>query len=91
MRLGLFDPNRTSAYRLVHSEGDGMGLVDNIMMFGVSSINTRDKPLIIEHLVQIKTEYLRKSTSPSRREGLKDGVGILFGDTINVVEIKRMA
>ncbi|MEK7623106.1 MAG: class I SAM-dependent rRNA methyltransferase [Patescibacteria group bacterium] len=98
MRLGLFDPNRTNAYRLVHSEGDGIpGLIvdqyNDVLVFQATTLGIeRLKPLIIEHLVaKLKPRSIyEKSTSPSRREeGLKDGVGILFGDTINVVEIKE--
>jgi 23S rRNA (cytosine1962-C5)-methyltransferase len=90
MREALFDRKETNAYRLVHSEGDGIpGLIidqyaDVLVLQATTLGIDRLKPVIVEHLQKrLKPRSIfEKSTSPSRREeGLKDQVGMLFGGT----------
>lgn len=98
MRELLFDVKETNAYRLVHSEGDGIpGMIvdryDDVLVFQVTTLGIeRLKPLIVEHFKKkLKPRSIyEKSTSPSRREeGLKDLVGVLSGESVVGVEIKE--
>jgi 23S rRNA (cytosine1962-C5)-methyltransferase len=75
----VFDPAYTNAYRLIHSEGDGLpGLVvDRYADILVMQIHTagmeRLRPLLIESLLQetgAKGILLRNDSQSRRREGL---------------------
>jgi 23S rRNA (cytosine1962-C5)-methyltransferase len=75
----VFDPAYTNAYRLIHSEGDGLpGLVvDRYADILVVQIHTagmgRLQPLLIESLLQetgVKGILLRNDSQSRRREGL---------------------
>jgi 23S rRNA (cytosine1962-C5)-methyltransferase len=77
---GVFDPTLTDAYRLIHSEGDGLpGLVvDRYADVLVMQIHTagmeRLRPLLIESLLQetgAKGILLRNDSQSRRREGLE--------------------
>lgn len=98
MREALFDRKETNAYRLVHSEGDGIpGLIvdqyADVLVIQATTLGIdRLKPIITEHLQKrLKPRSIfEKSTSPSRREeGLKDQVGMLIGEPVLGVEIKE--
>ncbi|GAC1428895.1 MAG: class I SAM-dependent methyltransferase [Ktedonobacteraceae bacterium] len=77
---GVFQPEQTNAYRLIHSEGDGLpGLVvDRFADFLVMQIHTagmeRLRPLVIEALLQetgVSGILLRNDSMSRRREGLE--------------------
>ncbi len=76
----VFQPDQTNAYRLTHSEGDGLpGLVvDRFADILVMQIHTagmeRLRPLLIEALVQetgVSGILLRNDSMSRRREGLE--------------------
>jgi len=76
----VFDPTHTNAYRLIHSEGDGLpGLVvDRYADILVVQIHTagmeRLRPLLIDSLLQetgAKGILLRNDSQSRRREGLE--------------------
>src|SRR3989338_1215893 len=56
MRRGLFKDETTNAYRLIHSEGDGIpGLIvdryDDVLVVQITTLGIeRLKPMIVEHL-----------------------------------------
>jgi 23S rRNA (cytosine1962-C5)-methyltransferase len=98
MRQALFDRSQTTAYRLVHSEGDGIpGLIidayDDVLVLQATTLGIdRLKSVIVDHLVSRLSprSIYEKSTSPSRREeGLRDTVGLLYGAVIDEVKIKE--
>jgi 23S rRNA (cytosine1962-C5)-methyltransferase len=75
----VFDPAQTNAYRLVHSEGDGLpGLVvDQYADILVAQIHTAGmeklRPLIIDALMQetgARGLLLRNDSQSRRREGV---------------------
>ena len=76
LRAKLFDETITNAYRLVHSEGDGIpGLVvdkyADILVIQISARGTdTHKQLIVDTLVRLLQPkgILEKSDSPSRKE-----------------------
>lgn len=76
----VFDPAYTNAYRLIHSEGDGLpGLVvDRYADILVMQIHTagmeRLRPLLIDSLLQetgVRGILLRNDSQSRRREGLE--------------------
>src|SRR6266487_1025558 len=76
----VFDPNKTNAYRLINSEGDGLPglIVDRFAEILVAQIHTagmeRLRPLIIDALVEetgSRGLLLRNDNQSRRREGLK--------------------
>lgn len=98
MRRAFFDLVETNAYRLIHSEGDGIpGLIvdvyNDVVVLQVTTLGIdRLKTVIVEHLVErLKPRSVyEKSTSPSRREeGLRDQVGELYGEHVSEVQIKE--
>lgn len=98
LRQKLFDSHQTTAYRLIHAEGDGVpGLtIDVYEKNFVLQIATKGmdnlKPWLIEtlnRLFQPKALY-EKSFLPSRKEeGLKDAQGLLWGEQIDDVSFKE--
>jgi 23S rRNA (cytosine1962-C5)-methyltransferase len=76
----VFDPNKTNAYRLINSEGDGLPglIVDRFAEILVAQIHTagmeRLWPLLIDALVEetgSRGLLLRSDNQSRRREGLK--------------------
>ena len=76
----VFQPDRTNAYRLIHSEGDGLpGLVvdrfaDILVMQILTAGMERLRPLLIEALLQetgVSGILLRNDSTSRRREGLE--------------------
>ncbi len=98
MRQHWFDREKTNAYRLVHSEGDGIpGLIvdqyDRVLVIQVSTLGIEKlKPMIVEYLVEKlhPQSIYEKSAIPGRREeGLGDAEGLLWGEPVGEVEIKE--
>lgn len=76
----VFDPSQTNAYRLIHSEGDGLPgvVVDRYADILVAQIHTagmeRLRPLLIEALMletRARGLLLRNDTQSRKREGLE--------------------
>ncbi len=76
----VFDPNRTNAYRLVNSEGDGLPglIVDRFAEVLVAQMHTagmeRLRPFLIEALMEetrARGLLLRNDSQSRRREGLE--------------------
>ena len=99
-RMKWFEKNEpqrtTNAYRVVHSEGDGLPglIVDRYADHLVLQITTlgmdRLKPFIVEQLVallQPKSIYEKSTASSRREEGLERQEGLLMGEMPSSVEI----
>ena len=76
----IFDPEQTNAYRLVHSEGDGLPgfVVDRYADILVAQIHTagmeRLRPLLLDALMEetgARGILLRNDSQSRRREGLE--------------------
>jgi 23S rRNA (cytosine1962-C5)-methyltransferase len=93
----IFDPAYTNAYRLIHSEGDGLPglIVDRYADILVMQIHTagmeRLRPLLIESLLQetgVKGILLRNDSQSRRREGLAvEEPAVVAGDVPDRVDI----
>ncbi len=89
LRKSLINMSRTTCFRLVNAEGDGLsGLIidqyNDIFVIQISTAGMEKlKPLLIKLLVElfIPKGIYEKSTSSSRaQEGLEEYSGILYGE-----------
>ena len=89
LRETLFDPERTNAYRLVHSEADGLpGIVvdryaDSLVVQVSTLAAEMRKNVLIDALVSefSPKTIVEKSNLPSRKEeGLPPFEGVLYGE-----------
>lgn len=96
LRASLFDPSVTNAYRLIHSEADGLPgiVVDRYADVFVVQISTLGaelrKTALVDSLVSsfAPRAILEKSNIPSRKEeGLKPFEGALYGEAPEEVEV----
>lgn len=96
LRDSLFDPTVTNAYRLIHSEADGLpGIVvdryADVLVVQISTLGAElRKQVLVDALVKAfdPRAIIEKSNIPSRKEeGLKPFEGTLFGDTREEVEV----
>ncbi len=95
----VFDPSQTNAYRLIHSEGDGLpGLVvDRFADILVAQIHTagmqRLRPLLSDALVEetgVRGLLLRNDSQSRRREGLEiEGPEVAAGDVSAQVLVRE--
>jgi 23S rRNA (cytosine1962-C5)-methyltransferase len=76
----IFDPDQTNAYRLIHSEGDGLpGLVvdryANVLVVQIHTLGMeRLRPLIIDALLEetgVSGILMRNESQSRRREGME--------------------
>jgi len=97
-RRQLFEGKKTSAYRLINAEGDGLsGLIvdryEDVLVLQISATGMeRLKPLILETLIAaLNPSWIyEKSTSPSRKEeGLKPEEKTLYGKEKKEVQIQE--
>jgi 23S rRNA (cytosine1962-C5)-methyltransferase len=98
LRKQLFEGQKTTAYRLINAEGDGLsGLIvdkyDSSLVLQISSAGIEKlKPLIVNTLISAlnPTWIYEKSTSPSRKEeGLKPSEQTLYGTPLENVQIQE--
>jgi len=98
LRKILFDPEITSAYRVVNGEGDGIPglIVDQYDGHFVIQVHTqgieRLKPLLldlIKEVFQPKTIYEKSSSSFRSEEGLSPFEGNQFGKTPEFLEVRE--
>jgi 23S rRNA (cytosine1962-C5)-methyltransferase len=98
LRKAFFDRNVTNAYRLINAEGDGLpGLIvdcyDDVLVIQANTYGIeRLKPLIVKLLKQLvspRTIYEKSSSFSRRQEGLQDQIGLLFGEEVDLVQIKE--
>ncbi|MDQ1343877.1 MAG: rRNA (cytosine1962-C5)-methyltransferase [Patescibacteria group bacterium] len=96
LREALFDPAVTNAYRLIHSEADGLPgvVVDryaDVLVVQISTLGAElRKNALVEALVETFSPraILEKSNIPSRKEeGLAPFEGMLFGAASAEVEV----
>lgn len=96
LRSSIFDPSVTNAYRLIHSEADGLpGIVvdryADILVVQISTLGAElRKQTLVDELVKAFSPraILEKSNIPSRKEeGLKPFEGPLFGQVPEEVEV----
>ncbi len=95
----IFDPIRTTAYRLINSEGDGLPglIVDRFADMLVVQVHTsgmeRLLPLLIEPLMQetgVRGILLRNDSQARQREGLEiEEPVVLAGEVPAQVEIRE--
>jgi 23S rRNA (cytosine1962-C5)-methyltransferase len=97
LRQQLFD-EKTNAFRLVNGEGDNLpGLVvdryADVLVIQITTLGMEKlKPFLVEALTKEFSPrcIYEKSNLPSRREeGLADFEGLLFGETVNNIEISE--
>jgi len=97
LRKKLVEP-ASNAQRLVNGEGDGLpGLVvdryGDVLVIQVATLGMdKLKPVILDHLVRALNprSVYEKSDLPTRREeGLSDFEGLLYGESIDLVEINE--
>jgi 23S rRNA (cytosine1962-C5)-methyltransferase len=97
LRKKLVEP-ASNAQRLVNGEGDGLpGLVvdryGDVLIIQVATLGMdKLKPAILDHLVRALNprSIYEKSDLPTRREeGLSDFEGLLYGESIDLVEINE--
>lgn len=98
LRKQLFPDNKTTAYRLINGEGDGIpGLIvdryDQVLVIQIGTLGIEKIKTWLVDLLQKKlapTSIYEKSLLPTRREeGLKDVQGQLFGNFIPEVEVRE--
>ncbi len=97
LRKKLVEP-ASNAQRLVNGEGDGLpGLVvdryRDVLVIQVATLGMdKLKPVILDHLIRALNplSIYEKSDLPTRREeGLSDFEGLLYGESIDLVEINE--
>lgn len=99
LRKNLLDTAKTTGYRLVNGEGDGIpGLIvdhyGDVLVIQVGTCGIEQlKPWIVDLLVKKihpKTIYEKSSLPARREEGLKDDVeALLYGDAADEVTFKE--
>ena len=98
VRNNFFDDTQTNAFRLINSEGDGIpGLVvdkyDDVIVVQITTLGIEKiKADIVDYLVnKLKPICIyERSDMPSRREeGLKNQVGLLYGEGVKEKAIKE--
>jgi len=89
--LGLFADDRTTGFRLVHAEGDGMPglIVDKLgdtlaVQFLTIGMKLRDRMIVqaLEEVFRPKTLFDRTPTSVGKNEGFEPTPGLLAGDPL---------
>ncbi len=96
LRDSLFDPALTNAYRLIHSEADGLPgvVVDryaDVLVVQISTLGAElRKQVLVDSLVKAfaPRAIIEKSNIPSRKEeGLKPFEGMLYGEAQEETEV----